>query len=130
MRSSGAAHRRQYKLSVAPDDLHGKADYVADAGFRRVAIIVGSPNVLVVPVTAFDLMHSPEDNYIRYPYVNLLRYIRYIAGFLALLLPGLYVAITNYHQEMIPTDLLLAIEASRERSISFTGGNIADGTFL
>jgi len=32
-----------------------------------------------------------------------------------LLLPGVYVAITNYHQEMIPTDLLLAIEASRER---------------
>jgi len=33
----------------------------------------------------------------------------------SLLLPGLYVAITNYHQEMIPTDLLLAIEASREK---------------
>lgn len=94
-----------------------RPDYVAELLVSgRVAIIVGgSPNVLVVPVTAFDLMHSPEDNYIRYPYVNLLRYIRYIAGFLALLLPGLYVAITNYHQEMIPTDLLLAIEASREK---------------
>lgn len=94
-----------------------RPDYVAELLVSgRVAIIVdGSPNVLVVPITAFDLMHSPEDNYIRYPYVNLLRYIRYIAGFVALLLPGLYVAVTNYHHEMIPTDLLLAIEASREK---------------
>jgi spore germination protein KA len=94
-----------------------RPDYVSELLVSgRVAIIVdGSPNVLVVPITAYDLMHSPEDNYIRYPYVNLLRYIRYIAGFLALLLPGLYVAVTNYHHEMIPTDLLLAIEASREK---------------
>jgi len=94
-----------------------RPDYVAELLVSgRVAIIVdGSPNVLVVPITAYDLMHSPEDNYIRFPYVNMLRYIRYVAGFLALLLPGLYVAITNYHHEMIPTDLLLAIEASREK---------------
>ncbi|MGI6669256.1 MAG: spore germination protein [Acetivibrionales bacterium] len=82
----------------------------------RVAIVVsGSPVVLVVPVTAFDLMHSAEDLYIRYPYVNLLRYIRYAALFLALLMPGIYLAIVNYHQDMIPTDLLLAVEAARER---------------
>ncbi|MGE5612991.1 MAG: spore germination protein [Bacillota bacterium] len=82
----------------------------------RIAIIVsGSPIVLVVPVTAYDLMHSAEDLYIRYPYVNLLRFIRYAALFLALLMPGIYLAIVNYHQDMIPTDLLLAVEASRER---------------
>lgn len=94
-----------------------RPDYVAEllvAG--KVAIIVnGSPNALVVPITAYDLMHSAEDVYIRYPYVNLLRLVRYIALFFALLLPAIYVAITNYHQEMMPTDLLLAIEANRER---------------
>jgi len=41
--------------------------------------------------------------------------MRVIAIFMSLFLPGLYVAITNYHHEMIPTDLLFAIEASRER---------------
>lgn len=94
-----------------------RPDYVCELLVNgRVAIIVsGSPNVLVVPTTAFDLMHSAEDIYIRYPYVNLLRFIRYTAAFLALLLPGLYLAITCYHHEMIPTDLLLAIEASREK---------------
>ncbi len=35
-----------------------------------------------------------------------------------MLLPGLYIAISNYHQELIPTELLFAIAASRE-SIPF-----------
>ena len=94
-----------------------RPDYVSEMlSNGRVAIIVnGSPNVLVAPTTAMELMHSAEDTYIRYPYANLLRYIRMIALFLALLLPAIYLAITSYHQEMIPTDLLLAVEASREK---------------
>lgn len=94
-----------------------RPDYVsAMLSNGRVAIIVnGSPNALVVPTTAYELMHSAEDSYIRYPYANLLRYVRWTAFILALLLPGIYLAITNFHQEMIPTDLLLAIEASREK---------------
>lgn len=94
-----------------------RPDYVSDMlANGRVAIIVnGSPNVLVVPTTAYEMMHSAEDSYIRFPFANLLRLVRLISLFLALLLPGIYLAITNYHQEMIPTDLLLAIEASREK---------------
>lgn len=94
-----------------------RPDYVSEMLINgRVAIIVaGSPNVLVVPVTAYELLHSAEDEYIRFPYANLLRFIRIIASFIALLLPSIYIAITNFHQEMIPTDLLLAIEASREK---------------
>lgn len=82
----------------------------------KVAVVVqGSPFVLVMPTTNIDLFHSSEDSYIRFPYANLIRIIRIIAVAMSLLLPGLYVAITNFHQEMIPTDLLFAIEASRER---------------
>jgi spore germination protein KA len=82
----------------------------------RVAVIVhGSPYVLVMPIVHVDLIKSAEDVYIRYPYATLLRIIRIIGVILALLLPGLYVAITNFHHEMIPTDLIFAITASRER---------------
>ncbi|HHW32396.1 MAG TPA: spore germination protein [Clostridiaceae bacterium] len=82
----------------------------------RVAIIVdGSPFVLVVPATFATLLHSPEDIYSRFPYGNFHKIIRLLAIFLSIFLPGLYIAITNYHQEMIPTDLLLAIAASREK---------------
>jgi len=82
----------------------------------KVAVIMsGSPFALVMPTTNNDFLQSAEDAYVRFPYANLLRIMRVIAIFMSLFLPGLYVAITNYHHEMIPTDLLFAIEASRER---------------
>jgi len=82
----------------------------------RVAIIMsGSPFALVVPITNNDFIHAAEDTYIRFPYSNLLRFIRIFAVFMSLLLPGVYIAITNYHHEMIPTDLLLAIASAREK---------------
>lgn len=82
----------------------------------KVAVIVnGSPFVLVMPISFHEMLHSPEDTYLRYPFSILLRSIRILGLVTALLLPGLYIAITNFHQEMIPTSLLLAIEASREK---------------
>lgn len=81
----------------------------------HVAIFVGnSPFALAVPVVFWTLMHTPEDAYLRYPFGSFLRIIRWIALLVALLLPGFYVALTNYHPEMIPTDLMLAIAGSRE----------------
>ena len=81
----------------------------------KLAVIMhGSPFALIIPITNSDLLHSPEDAYVRFPYSNLFRFVRFVAVVLSLLLPGLYVAITNFHHEMIPTDLLIAIESSRE----------------
>lgn len=82
----------------------------------RVAILVeGSPNVLVVPAILSDFTHSSEDTYIRHPYALLLRIFRIPSIFLSVFLPGLYIAITTFHQEMIPTDLLFAIAGTREK---------------
>ena len=82
----------------------------------KVAVILhGSPFALVAPATLAGLIHSPEDSYVRFPYANLLRLVRIVGILFSLLLPGIYIAITTFHQEMIPTDLLFAIEASREK---------------
>lgn len=81
---------------------------------RVVVIVNGSPYVLIMPGVLVDFMSSPEDLNLRFQYANLLRIVRYIAAFLAIFLPGLYVAITNYNRELIPTELLFAISASRE----------------
>lgn len=82
----------------------------------KVAIVLnGNPFVLVMPTTFTELVRSAEDNYLRYPYGNLIKVIRYLGVFVSVFLPGLYIAVTNYHQEMIPTDLLIAIAASREK---------------
>lgn len=81
----------------------------------RVAILCeGVPFTKVVPVTLSSLIHSPEDAYMRFPYGTLLRLIRLLGIFFATLLPGLYIAITNFHQEMIPTELLIAIAKAKE----------------
>ncbi|AGL02715.1 spore germination protein [Desulfoscipio gibsoniae] len=82
----------------------------------QVAILLdGNPFVMVVPCTFFSLMQAPEDAYVRWPLGSFMRVIRYAGLFLALLLPANYVAIIAYHQEFIPTDLLLAITGSREK---------------
>lgn len=80
----------------------------------RVAIIVnGAPYVLVAPAVFIDFLTSSEDRNIKFQFANLLKFIRVFAFIITLLLPGLYVAITSFHQEFIPTELLFAIVASR-----------------
>ena len=80
----------------------------------HVAVLVdGAPLSLIAPVTFFSLIHSPEDYYLRLPYGNFIRFLRILAILITLLIPGIYVALVTFHQEMIPTELLLAIADSR-----------------
>ncbi len=82
----------------------------------RVAILVdGSPFGHIVPVSIFTLMHSADDFSMHYYYSNILRMIRWIGGFISMLLPGIYLAISTFHQEAIPTELLLSITAARSQ---------------
>jgi len=82
----------------------------------RVAILVsGSPNVMIVPVTMYEQLHTGEESYLRWHYGTFIRTIRNFSFYLALLLPGIYLAVVLFHQEMIPTELLLAIAGNREK---------------
>lgn len=77
----------------------------------RAAIVVsGSPNVLVVPATFLDFTKTAEDEYLRYPFAVMLRLIRMLAIFLTLFSSALFIAITNYHQDLILTDILFLLE--------------------
>lgn len=81
----------------------------------RVAILTdGTPFALVVPAEFVTMMQSPEDYYERYVLGTAIRWLRYIGFTVSLLLPSLYIAITTFHQEMIPTRLLIGIAAARE----------------
>ncbi len=82
---------------------------------RIVVLVDGSPFVLILPTSIFELNESAEDSYLRYPYVNMIRTIRWIAFFLSLLLPGLYVAVVSFHTELLPTGILMSIISSREQ---------------
>ncbi len=80
-----------------------------------VLIMDSSSDVLILPTTFWGLFHTGEDIYQRWAYGNFMRVVRLFAIFATLLTPALYVAITNFHGAMLPTDLLLAVAATRER---------------
>lgn len=80
---------------------------------RVVVIVDGSPYSLIMPGVFIDFLSSPEDVNLKHQYSNLLKIVRIFAFIITLFLPGFYVAITNYHTELIPTELLFTIAASR-----------------
>lgn len=81
---------------------------------RIVVLVNGSPFSIILPAALIDFLTSPEDFNLNYHYANFLRILRGIALVCALLVPGMYVAITMFHYELIPSELLFAIVASRE----------------
>ena len=82
---------------------------------RVVILTDGTPFALIAPVTFYSLLQSPEDYYQRFMIGTLIRWLRYCFLLIALLLPSSYVAILTFHQEMIPTTLLLSVAESREK---------------
>lgn len=90
--------------SISGHILEGKAAIFVD----------GSPFVLTVPSVLTDFFQSPEDYYQPFLMSSFIRLIRYLAFFLSLLLPSLYVALSTFHQELMPTDLLISVQAQRE----------------
>lgn len=81
----------------------------------RAAILVdGTPVVLTVPMVFMESFQSPEDYYSRPYYSTLVRWFRFLAFALSILSPAIYVALTTFHQELIPTPLLITMAAARE----------------
>lgn len=81
---------------------------------RVVVIVNGTPYGIIAPAVLVDFLTSPEDTNLKVSFANFLRGLRILASFITLLLPGLYVALTSFHQEILPTELLYSILASRE----------------
>ncbi|MEK3886189.1 spore germination protein [Bacillus sp. FSL K6-3431] len=81
----------------------------------KVAILVdGTPFVLVVPALFVSFIHAAEDYYQRADISTLIRLLRFLSLLIALLGPSLYIAITTFHQEMLPTQLLIGLAEQRE----------------
>ncbi len=81
---------------------------------RVVILIDGTPITLIAPCTFATLLQAPEDYYNQFYISTFIRWLRYVFFFIALLAPSAYVAILTFHQEMLPTALLLTIADSRE----------------
>lgn len=79
---------------------------------RAIIICDGTPYVLTIPHLFIENIQTSEDYYNRQPLAIFLRIIRTSALLISLLLPGFYVAVTTFHQEMIPSILLKTIASS------------------
>ncbi|MGN1318241.1 MAG: spore germination protein [Lachnospirales bacterium] len=98
----------QIQLTERPD----KA--AAEICEGRIAIIVdNSPYIMLIPTVLASFYQSAEDYYERWEIMSVLRIVRYIAGFAAFTLPGLYIAILLYSPELIPTSLTLKLASDR-----------------
>ncbi len=73
-----------------------------------------TPFALIVPVTFFHFLMAAEDYYASYQVSSVIRLLRLAAINIALLLPSVYVAIATFHQEMLPTPLMINIARARE----------------
>ncbi len=93
-----------------------RPDVVAAALYEgRVAMVVdNSPFVIIVPATLPNLFQSPDDYYQRWMHSSMIRFIRMISILISLTAPALYVAITSFQPDIIPTKLAYSIAASRE----------------
>ncbi|KUO97428.1 spore germination protein [Ferroacidibacillus organovorans] len=106
-----------HPYSILPTTIYSeRPDFIARYLYRGcVALIVeNKPLGLLAPSTLLMQMETSDDLYQRFWFVNFLRVLRVISIFCALLLPGLYVSLVNFQQEMIPSDLLLTIYSSRQ----------------
>ncbi|WP_371916032.1 spore germination protein [Paenibacillus sp. P3E] len=90
--------------SVAASLMEGRVGLMQD----------GTPSALLTPVTFFSMLQSSEDYYQSFYAGSWIRLVRFFFSIVSMLLPALYVAITTFHSQIIPSDLLITIAAARE----------------
>ncbi|WP_404329698.1 spore germination protein [Mesobacillus maritimus] len=106
------------RLSLFPSILYSErpdraASFLEDG--HIILLMDNSPDALILPATFWSFFHTPEEHYLRFFFGNFVRFIRAMAMFITIFTSAIYVAVTSYHSEMIPPDLLLAIAGSREK---------------
>lgn len=72
-----------------------------------------SPFALIIPVCLNDLFLSIDDAYGKSINISMTRLVRFVAFFITLLTPALYIAVTTYNQEMLPNQLLIGFVSQR-----------------
>lgn len=105
-------------LSVFPSLLHTERPDRATSHLENgsaVLLMDNSPDALILPATFWTFFHLAEDHYLRFINANFIRMLRVMALAVTLFSSALYIAVTGFHAEMIPPNLLLAVAATREK---------------
>lgn len=89
--------------------------FVAALADGKVGIVVdGTPFCLVVPTTLSDFFQAGDDYSEKWLSAAIIRFTRYVAAFMTLTMPAIYIAITSFHPAFLPTPLTLTLAEARE----------------
>ena len=80
---------------------------------KVVVVVDNSPIALMLPADLNSFLKTSDDYYNRFYMATFARILRYVSAFFALTLPGLYLAVTNFHTQILPTPLLLSFWKAR-----------------
>lgn len=80
---------------------------------RILLLSDNSPIALILPTDFNSFLKTTDDYYCRFEEASFARILRYVSAFFAMTLPGIYIAITNFHTQILPTSLLLSFQEAR-----------------
>lgn len=78
-----------------------------------VLMVHGASHALILPITLFQLMDTVDDYYSNWQYATLIRFVRMLALLFSIAIPGLYLSLIAYNPELIPTRLVISMDAAR-----------------
>lgn len=81
---------------------------------RVILMSDNSPVALILPTDYNSFIRTSDDYYNRWEIASFGRILRYLASFFSMVLPGLYLAVTNFHTQILPTTLLLSFSDARQ----------------
>ena len=81
---------------------------------RVIVMSDNSPIALILPTDYNSFIRTSDDYYNRFEIATFGRMLRYMASFFAMTLPGFYLAVTNFHTQILPTTLLLSFAEARQ----------------
>ena len=80
----------------------------------RIAVVVnGTPVVLTLPFLFSENFQSDEDYYLNFLVSSVGRILRYLSFFLAVSIPAIFIAISSFHRELLPTALAVSVSSLR-----------------
>ena len=89
------------------------ASFLAEG--QIVVLTDGSPAALGAPATIYHQLHTPDDASMRWQYGTFLRIVRIIGMLVHVFLPGAYLAVLRFHQQLLSPMLLTSVYETSSR---------------
>ena len=89
------------------------ASFLAEG--QIIVLTDGSPAALGAPATIYHQLHTPDDTSMRWQYGTFLRLVRAIGMGIHVFLPGVYLAVLRFHQQLLSPMLLTSVYETSSR---------------